>query len=69
MYEYLVWLNRCPPFDSTTLYTSHKAKVIMIKLTILTITGLVLFGITNAYADHVDNNIWIETAEGSDSVS
>lgn len=47
------------------MYTSDKAKVIMIKLTILTITGLALFGITNAYADHVDNHIWIETADGS----
>ena len=46
------------------MYTSDKVKGIMIKLTILTITGLVLFGITNAYADHVDNNIWIETADG-----
>lgn len=46
------------------MYTSDKAKVMMIKLTILAITGLVLFGITNAYADHVDNYIWIETAEG-----
>lgn len=59
----LVVLNS--PFDSTTImYTSDKAKVMMIKFTILAITGLTLFGITNAYADHVDNNIWIETADG-----
>ena len=34
------------------------------QLAILTITGLALFGITTAHADHVDNNIWIETADG-----
>jgi hypothetical protein len=34
-------------------------------LTVLAITGLVLFSIANAYADHVDNNIWIETADNN----
>ena len=46
------------------MYTSDKAKVMMIKLTILAITGLAIFGITTAHADHVDNHIWIETADG-----
>ena len=37
----------------------------MIKqLTIAVVTGLALFSITVAHADHVDNHIWIETAEG-----
>ena len=34
------------------------------QLAIAAITGFVIFGITTAHADHVDNNIWIETAEG-----
>lgn len=34
------------------------------QLAIAAITGFVIFGITTAHADHVDNNIWIETADG-----
>lgn len=35
-----------------------------LKIITLTIMGLTLFGISNAYANHTNNNIWIETAEG-----
>ena len=35
------------------------------QLTTLIITSLIVFGVTSVHADHVDNHIWIETADGN----